>query len=71
MISDVSPEPGVYVPRYGWNGRSGGLIIGAGRMTAAVAHFVPGVRVVDREAGQLTGPRAGHTSSKPARHRTR
>src|SRR5579859_2831455 len=29
MMSRVSPEPGVYVARYGWNGRSGGLIIGA------------------------------------------
>ena len=29
MMSGVSPEPGVYVARYGWNGRSGGLIIGA------------------------------------------
>ena len=28
-MSGVSPEPGVYVARYGWNGRSGGLIIGA------------------------------------------
>src|SRR5580658_8612294 len=28
MMSRVSPEPGVYVARYGWNGRSGGLIIG-------------------------------------------
>jgi hypothetical protein len=41
------------------------------RMTAAVAHFAPGVRVVDKDAGQLTGPRAGRTSSKPARHRPR
>jgi len=41
------------------------------RMTAAVAHFAPGVRVVDQDAGQLTGPRAGRTSSKPARHRPR
>jgi hypothetical protein len=39
------------------------------RMTAAVAHFAPGVRVVDKDAGQLTGPRAGRKSSKPARHR--
>src|ERR1700722_11800496 len=29
MMSRVSPEPGAYVARYGWNGRSGGLIIGA------------------------------------------
>jgi hypothetical protein len=42
-----------------------------GRMTAAVAHFAPGVRVVDKDAGQLTGPRAGRTSPKPARHRPR
>jgi hypothetical protein len=41
------------------------------RMTAAVAHFAPGVRVVDKDAGQLTGPRAGRTSPKPARHRPR
>jgi hypothetical protein len=41
------------------------------RMTAAVAHFASGVRVVDKDAGQLTGPRAGRTSSKPARHRPR
>jgi hypothetical protein len=41
------------------------------RMTAAVAHFAPGVRVVDKDAGQLTGPRAGRRSSKPARHRPR
>jgi hypothetical protein len=27
----------------------------ADRMTAAVAHFAPGVRVVDTDAGQLTG----------------
>jgi hypothetical protein len=26
----VTSEPGVYVARYGWNGRSGSLIIGAG-----------------------------------------
>jgi len=41
------------------------------RMTAAVAHFAPGVRVVDKDAGQLTGPPAGRPSSKPARHRPR
>jgi hypothetical protein len=41
------------------------------RMTAAVAHFAPGVRVVDKDAGQLTGPRAGRTSSRPAPHRPR
>jgi hypothetical protein len=41
------------------------------RMTAAVAHFAPGVRVVDKDAGRLTGPRAGRTSSKPAPHRPR
>src|SRR6202167_4728462 len=29
MMSRVSPDPGVYVARYGWNGRSGSLIIGA------------------------------------------
>jgi hypothetical protein len=40
------------------------------RLTAAVARFAPGVRVVDKDAGQLTGPRAGRTS-KPARHRPR
>jgi hypothetical protein len=41
------------------------------RMTAAVAHFAPGVRVIDKDAGQLTGPPAGRPSSKPARHRPR
>jgi hypothetical protein len=41
------------------------------RMTAAVAHFAPGVRVVDKDAGQLTRPGAGRTSSRPARHRPR
>jgi hypothetical protein len=41
------------------------------RMTAAVAHFAPGVRVVDKDAGQPAGPRAGRRSSKPARHRPR
>jgi hypothetical protein len=29
MIGGVTPEPGVYVARYGWNRRSGSLIIGA------------------------------------------
>ena len=29
MISGVTPEPGVYVARYGWNRRSGSLILGA------------------------------------------
>ena len=29
MISGVTAEPGVYVARYGWNRRSGSLIIGA------------------------------------------
>ena len=29
-ISGVTPEVGVYVARYGWNRRSGALIIGAG-----------------------------------------
>src|SRR5487761_1143824 len=29
MISGVTGEPGVYVARYGWNRRSGSLIIGA------------------------------------------
>jgi hypothetical protein len=29
MMSGVSAEPGVYVARYGWNGRSGALITGA------------------------------------------
>jgi hypothetical protein len=29
MISGVSGEPGVYVARYGWNRRSGSLIVGA------------------------------------------
>jgi hypothetical protein len=42
-----------------------------GRLTAAVAHFAPGVRVIDNDAGQLTGPRAGRTTSKPAPHRPR
>jgi hypothetical protein len=28
-MSGVSPEPGVYVARYGWNRRSGSLIMGA------------------------------------------
>jgi hypothetical protein len=41
------------------------------QMTAAVAHFAPGVRVIDRDAGQLTGPRAGHQSAHPARHHRR
>ena len=29
MIGGVTAEPGVYVARYGWNRRSGSLIIGA------------------------------------------
>jgi hypothetical protein len=29
MMGGVSAEPGVYVARYGWNRRSGSLIIGA------------------------------------------
>ena len=37
-------------------------------MSAAVTHFAPGVRVVDHDAGQVTGPRAGHQSAHPARH---
>jgi hypothetical protein len=41
------------------------------RMTAAVAHFAPSVRVVDKDTGQITGPRAGRTPSKHARHRPR
>jgi hypothetical protein len=41
------------------------------RMTAAVAHFAPGVRVVDTGAGQPAGPRAGRRPSKPAPHRPR
>jgi hypothetical protein len=40
------------------------------RMAAAVAHFAPGVRVIDQGAGQVTGPRAD-SSSKAARHRPR
>jgi hypothetical protein len=43
----------------------------ADRMSAAVAQFAPGVRVVDHDAGQVTGPRAGHQSAHPARHRPR
>jgi hypothetical protein len=41
------------------------------RMTAAIAYFAPGVRVIDKDAGQLNGPRAGRTSSGPAPHRPR
>ena len=41
------------------------------RMTAAVAHFAPGVRVIDHDAGQLTGPRDGHKSAHPAHHHPR
>jgi hypothetical protein len=41
------------------------------RMSAAVAHFAPGVRVIDHDAGQITGPRAGHGSPHPARRRPR
>jgi hypothetical protein len=41
------------------------------RMTAAVAHFAPGVRVIDHDAGQLTGPRPRRQSAHPARHRPR
>jgi hypothetical protein len=43
----------------------------ADRMSAAVAHFAPGVRVVDHDAGQAAGPRAGRQSAHPARHRPR
>jgi hypothetical protein len=41
------------------------------RMSAAVAHFAPGVRVIDHDAGQVTGPRAGQQPANPARHRPR
>jgi hypothetical protein len=40
------------------------------RMAAAVAHFAPGVRVIDQGTGQVTGPRAD-PSSKATRHRPR
>jgi hypothetical protein len=43
----------------------------AERMAAAVAHFAPGVRVVDHDTGQDTGTRAVHQSANPARHRPR
>ena len=42
----------------------------AHRMAAAVAHFAPGVRVIDQDTGQVTGPRAD-PSAKAARHRPR
>jgi len=32
----------------------------AHRMAAAVAHFAPGVRVIDQDTGQVTGPLAAH-----------
>jgi hypothetical protein len=35
-----------------------------------VAHFAPGVRVIDRDTGQVAGPPAG-PSSKAARHHPR
>jgi hypothetical protein len=38
------------------------------RMAAAVAHFAPGVRVIDQDTGQVTGPPGG-PSSKATRHR--
>jgi hypothetical protein len=40
------------------------------RMAAAVAHFAPGVRVIDQDTGQVAGPPAD-PSSKAARHRPR
>jgi hypothetical protein len=43
----------------------------ADRMSAAVAHFAPGVRVIDHDVGQVTGPRPRHQSAHPARHRPR
>jgi len=43
----------------------------ADRMSAAVAHFAPGVRVIDHNAGQVTGPRDGHQSANPVHHRPR
>jgi hypothetical protein len=43
----------------------------AQRMTAAVEHFAPGVRVIDKDARQVTGPQAGRPPAKPARHRPR
>ena len=42
----------------------------AHRMAVAVAHFAPGVRVIDRDTGQVTGPRAD-PSAKAARYRPR
>jgi hypothetical protein len=39
------------------------------RMAAAVAHFAPGVRVIDQDTGQVTGPPAD--PSKATRHRPR
>jgi hypothetical protein len=42
----------------------------AHRMAASVAHFAPGVRVIDQDTGQVTGPRAD-PSAKAARHRPR
>ena len=35
------------------------------RMTAAVAHFAPGVRVIDQDTGQVTGPRADRRPQEP------
>ncbi|MGH3187822.1 MAG: hypothetical protein ACRDPY_47320 [Streptosporangiaceae bacterium] len=43
----------------------------ADRMSAAVAHFAPGVRVIDQDAGQVTGARLRDQSANPARHRPR
>ena len=38
------------------------------RMAATAAHFAPGVRVIDQDTGQVTGPSAD-PSSKATRHR--
>jgi hypothetical protein len=35
------------------------------RMAAAVAHFAPGVRVIDQDTGQVTGPPANPSSRPP------
>ena len=40
------------------------------RLAAAVAHFAPGVRVIDQDTGQVTGPPAD-PSSKATSHRPR
>jgi len=40
------------------------------RMAAAVAHFAPGVRIIDQDTGQVTGP-PPDPSAKAARHRPR